>query len=165
MLVIAHPSSPVQLEQVRDLLREYTTWAFASTPGSESAPTFEGLEQELAALPGVYDEPEGRLLLATLDGRPAGCVALKRHDATSGEVKRLYVRPESRGHGVGEKLVAELIAAARAIGYRRLVLDSHHTMHRAHTIYRGAGFRDVETPADFPEELKGLAVFMEMELS
>jgi carbonic anhydrase len=164
VLTIAQAVTPSEIQSVRELLREYTDWAFATTTGSKGAPTFEGLEEELATLPGEFAPPDGRLLLATLDGQTAGCVALRRHDATRGEVKRLYVRPGFRGHNVGGRLVAELIAAARAIGYRGLVLDSHRTMTRAHELYRGAGFRTVEAPADFPVELKSIAVFMEMDL-
>ena len=165
MLTIGHAATPAQLQSVRELLREYTNWAFSSTEGSADAPTFEGLEQELATLPGEFAPPDGRLLLAMIDGQPAGCIALRRPDATSGEVKRLYVRPGFRGHNVGGRLVATLIDAARTIGYPRLVLDSHHTMTSAHALYRVAGFHVVEAPVDFPEHLKPLAVFMEMDLS
>ena len=164
-LTIDQAATAEQIQDVRDLLREYTDWAFTSTSGSKDAPTFAGLEEELAQLPGEFGPPDGRLLLAALDGRPAGCVALRRHDPTSGEVKRLYVRPGFRGHQIGERLVATLLEAARTIGYRRLVLDSHRTMTRAHEIYRNAGFRIVDAPDDFPQELKTLAVFMEMDLA
>ena len=164
MLTIGHAATPAQIESVRELLREYTDWAFSSTEGSADAPTFEGLEDELATLPGEFGPPDGRLLLAMFDGQPAGCIALRRHDGLTGEVKRLYVRPGFRGHNVGGRLVASVIDAARTIGYHRLVLDSHHTMTSAHALYRGAGFRVVEAPADFPEHLKPIAVFMEMDL-
>lgn len=163
MLQIAQAATTDELDHVRELVREYIDWVYA-TQGDLGAPTFEGLDEELASLPGEFGPPDGRLLLAMLDGRPAGCIALRRHDAASGEVKRLYVRPGARGHRIGPRLVAELIAAARAIGYRRLVLDSHHTMTRAHEVYRAAGFRDVAVPADFPDHLKPVVVFMEMTL-
>ena len=164
-LAIDQAATATQIQDVRDLLREYTDWAFTTTSGSKDAPTFAGLEEELARLPGEFAPPDGRLLLAALDGRAAGCVALRRHDAMSGEVKRLYVRPGFRGHRIGERLVATLLEAARAIGYRRLVLDSHRTMTRAHEIYRNAGFRVVDAPDDFPHDLKSVAVFMEMDLA
>ena len=125
-------------------------------------PTFDGFEEELATLPGIYAPPTGRLLLAAVDGRPAGCVALKGHDGGTGELKRLYVRPTFRGQAIGQRLVRALIAEARAAGYRRLVLDSHISMTRAHEIYLAAGFRKVATPADFPETLKPIVVFMEL---
>ena len=95
----------------------------------------------------------------------AGCIALKPHDATTAELKRLYVRPAARGRDLGRLLVTTLLDEARAVGYRRLVLDSHHTMRRAHAIYEAAGFSYVPEPDDFPEHLRGVAVFMELDLA
>ncbi len=160
---IVQVTTAAEVEAAREILREYTTWAFHDHDSS-GAPTFADLDRELAALPGRYGPPDGRLLLATVDHSTAGCIALRRHDETSGEVKRLYVRPGFRGHRIGERLVARLLEEARAIGYRRLVLDSYVTMTRAHALYRAAGFRDVPAPADFPEHLKPVVVFMEREL-
>ena len=163
MIHIAHTTTPEDIAATRTLLREYIEWALADKDG-ENAPAFEGVEEELAALPGIYGPPDGRLLLATLDGEPAGTIALRRHDPATGEVKRLYVRPALRGRNVGEMLVMRAVAAAREIGYRRLVLDSHYTMTGAHHLYHQAGFRVVPAPGDFPEHLRPLVVFMEMQL-
>jgi len=160
---IVQVSTPAEIEAAREILREYTSWAF-NDHDSSGAPTFANLEEELAGLPGKYGPPDGRLLLAFLEDKTAGCIALRRHDAISGEVKRLYVRPGFRGHRIGEQLVARLLEEARTIGHRRLVLDSYHTMTHAHALYRAAGFRDVPAPADFPEHLKRIVVFMEMPL-
>jgi GNAT superfamily N-acetyltransferase len=162
MLAISQVSTPSEIQNVQGLLREYTAWAFTLTAGSDQAPTFHGLEQELATLPGIYAPPSGCLLLAMQDGQPAGCIALKRHDVTTGELKRLYVRPAFRGRNIGRQLVAALIAEARKFGYQRLILDSHISMTKAHEIYMAAGFRKVNTPSDFPEALKPIAVFMEL---
>jgi carbonic anhydrase len=96
------------------------------------------------------------------DGRPAGCVALKPHDPTTGELKRLYVRSDYRGKNLGRLLVMALIDAARKFGYRRVILDSHVSMTKAHEIYRAAGFRDVNGPEDFPEAFRPVVVFMEL---
>ena len=160
---IVQVTTPPEIEAAREILREYTTWAFHDHDSS-GAPTFANLEAELATLPGKYGPPDGRLLLAAVDGKTAGCIALRRQDADSGEVKRLYVRPDFRGHRIGERLVARLLEEARTIGYRRLVLDSYHTMTRAHALYRDAGFRDVPAPVDFPAHLKPIVVFMEKDL-
>ena len=162
MLAISQVSTPSEIQNVQELLREYTAWAFTLTAGSDQAPTFHGLEQELATLPGIYAPPTGCLLLAMQDGQSAGCIALKGHDATTGELKRLYVRPAFRGKNIGRQLVAALIAEARKFGYQRLILDSHISMTKAHEIYMAAGFRKVNTPSDFPEALKPIAVFMEL---
>jgi putative acetyltransferase len=161
---VLEATTPAQLEAVRELMREYIAWTMTFFGNPESAPTFHNIEPELQELPGVYAPPRGRLLLATHDGKPAGCVALKPVNETTSELKRLYVRPDFRGLRIGNQLVASLMDEARREGYTKMVLDSHRTMTAAHHIYRAAGFVDVETPADFPEELKPMVVFMEREL-
>ncbi len=142
---------------------EFTTWAKSLDP-DEAPPTFDSLEHELATLPGIYGPPTGAFLLARDDDRPVGCVAFKSLGAGSVELKRMYVRPDQRGKGTGQRLVSDLIAKARALNTRRIVLDSFHTMTSAHNIYRGLGFRDVPAPANFPASLLGKVVFMEMTL-
>ena len=159
MLTISQVSAPSEIQGVQELLREYTAWVFTLHPDSEQA---RELEQELAALPGIYAPPTGCLLLAVQDGQPAGCIALKGHDATSGELKRLYVRPAFRGRKIGRQLVAALIEEARKLGYRRLFLDTHISMTKAHKLYTAAGFRKIDTPGDYPEAFRPVAVFMEM---
>jgi carbonic anhydrase len=163
--VITQAATETQLDAVRELMREYTAWAFTLLEDSDKAPTFQGLDAELAALPGAYAPPAGRLLLATADGKPAGCVCFKGHDASTCELKRLYVRPTMRGLNLGWRLVSTLIEEARRSGYRRMVLDSHMAMKKAHELYRAAGFRDVAAPPDFPEHLKPIVVFMELDLA
>lgn len=164
MITIAQANEPDRVQAVRDLMREYTSWALTIEDASDEAPTFQGLEAELATLPGIYQPPAGSLLIATCDSEPAGCVALKRVDATTSELKRMYVRPQFRGKRIGQRLVSVLVAGARALGYERIVLDSHATMTNAHAIYSDVGFRYVDAPVDFPEALKPVVVFMEMYL-
>jgi carbonic anhydrase len=164
VLTITEATTPEQIDVTRQLVREYTDWAFAMTDESFSAPAFAGLERELAHLPGAFAPPDGRLLLAEIDGHAIGCIALRRFDETTGEVKRLYVRPGHRGQHVGERLVRALISAAREAGYQRLVLDSHAMMTHAHALYRAAGFRDMAPPSSLPNELRSVVLFMEMDL-
>jgi carbonic anhydrase len=154
MLSIAQASTPEDVQEIQALLREYTTWAFTLTAHADQAPTFQGLEEELATLPGIYVPPTGCLLLARRDGWAAGCIALKGHDIATGELKRLYVRSGFRGAKIGWQLVTALISEARKLGYQRLLLNSHISMTVAHAIYEAAGFRQVDTPSDFPEALK-----------
>lgn len=165
VLTIEQARAPGDIRDVRELLREYTQWSFATTEGSSDAPTFEGFEDELKTLPGIYAPPTGALLLARYDGEAAGCVALKGHDGGVSELKRMYVRPTFRGKKIGEALVSALIAEARRLGYRHLRLDSHATMTAAHALYERAGFRRVAAPRDFPDELVPIVVFMEMDLA
>ncbi|MGZ4388136.1 MAG: GNAT family N-acetyltransferase, partial [Gaiellaceae bacterium] len=120
---------------VRVLLEEYA----ASLPFDLG---FQGFADELAGLPGAYAPPRRRLLLALAGGAPAGCVALRPVDARTAELKRLYVRPGTRGTGTGRRLTEAAVAAARAAGYERVVLDTVPGMEAAQALYRSLGFTD-----------------------
>lgn len=124
---------------------------------------FQSFDEELAGLPGDYAPPSGRLLLAEVDGKPAGCVALH---ALAGdglcEMKRLYVRPDSRGHQLGRRLVNEVVLAARAIGYTKMRLDTvEPVMRHAVALYREFGFREI---APYRENPIAGTLYMELEL-
>jgi ribosomal protein S18 acetylase RimI-like enzyme len=104
---------------------------------------FQNFEHELAALPGKYAPPQGRILLAEAEGRALGIIALRPLDARSCEMKRLYVRPEARGRGLGERLARAIIAEAEKIGYAVMRLDTHESMLAAMGLYRALGFRGI----------------------
>jgi putative acetyltransferase len=104
---------------------------------------FQNFEQELAELPGKYAPPQGRILLAEAEGRVLGVIALRPLDARSCEMKRLYVRPEARGHRLGERLARAIITEAEKIGYAVMRLDTHESMLAAIGLYRALGFRDI----------------------
>ena len=164
MILIQQVKLPKEIEEVKELIREFTAWALPLTEHIEDVPTFNNLEDELAGLPGEFAPPYGRLLLATSNGKAAGCIALKQHSATAGELKRFYVRPEFRGQGVGWRLVDALINEARMGRYKKIVLDSHQTMTKAHEIYGVFGFQKVSAPEGFPPKLAEEVVFMELDL-
>jgi GNAT superfamily N-acetyltransferase len=145
---IHQASAPDDVARARDLFREYAHWLKVDL-------CFQGFERELAELPGDYAPPDGRLLLAWHHERPVGCIALRRLDATTGEVKRLYVRPEARGRRTGWRLVEQVVAAAREIGYRRLVLDTLPQMAEARSLYRSFGFSEI--PAYCANPLPGVS--------
>lgn len=142
------------LEVARALFREYAAALSFSL-------CFQGFDAELAGLPGDYAPPRGRLLIASVDGAPAGCVALHPFGAGC-EMKRLYVRPAFRGHGVGHSLAARVIAEARALGYPRMLLDTiADEMAAAVALYRALGFREISPYRDNP--IPG-ALYMELPL-
>ena len=129
-----HP--PPEIEIARSLFTEY--WgSFGFTP------CFQHFGEEVAALPGAYSPPNGRLGIAYVNGAPAGCIALRRFDATRCEAKRLYVRSQYRGSGIGYSLMAWLIAEARSAGYVQLLGDTMPVMNTALRLYERMGFERV----------------------
>ena len=101
-------------------------------------------EQDAAALLATYGRPDGGLFLARLpDGTPCGCVALRRFDRESCELKRLYVSPQGRGLGLGRALMETAITRARELDYRQVKLDSVPEMTTALGLYRRLGFRPI----------------------
>jgi putative acetyltransferase len=134
--VVVSAAEETDLPAIRQLLQEYA--------GSLDFPLdFQDFERELAELPGAYAPPHGSLLLARIDGRPAGCVALRRLDDDVCEMKRLYIRPGHRGLGLGRLLAAAIVDDARAHGYRAMRLDTTPTMAAAQALYTELGFRDI----------------------
>jgi ribosomal protein S18 acetylase RimI-like enzyme len=117
---------------------------------------FQDFGRELAELPGEYAPPAGRLLLA-LGPKPAGCVGLRPFEPRVCEMKRLYVRPEFRGTGLGRELAEAIVAAGRDAGYERMRLDTLPTMASARGLYRSLGFVEIE--AYRPNPIHGTTYF------
>lgn len=132
--------SPARTDQdvaaVARLFREY-----AESIGVDLE--YQGFSAELAGLPGVYAPPSGDLLLARVDGEAAGCVALRALDQSTLEMKRLYVRPATRGAGLGKRLVESAVSVARRGGYTELRLDTLSNMEAAQRLYQAFGFVEI----------------------
>ena len=154
-LTIAPAKTPAQIAQARELFLEY-----ANSLGFSLC--FQNFDKELAELPGDYEPPDGRLLLALYEEELAGCVALHKLDGEICEMKLLYLRPKFRGKGLGRALAEEVISEARQIGYKRMRLDTvEPVMKDAVAMYRRLGFREI-TPYR-PNPMHG-TLYMELEL-
>lgn len=153
-LEVEEVAGPEGVAQVRDLFREYGASIGVSLD-------FQDFDHELRSLPGEYASPRGALLLARVDTARAGCAGLRPLAATIAELKRLYVRPEFRGRGVGRRLTEEAIRLARSLRYDHLRLDTLPTMAAAIALYRSMGFVDI--PAYRYNPVPG-AVFLELRL-
>ena len=144
---------PEHIEQARSLFLEY-----GGSLGFSLC--FQSFDAELKNLPGAYAPPSGRLLLARCAGHAAGCIALRKLEAGICEIKRLYVRPDDRGLGLGRMLVERLIAEARSIGYERMRLDTiASAMKDAIALYRRLGFVEIAPYSSIPIES---ALWMEL---
>ena len=135
-MILQLVTSEPLVSQAREIFREYQL-----ALGIDLC--FQDFEQELAALPGKYAPPQGRLYLAFIDEMLAGCIALRSFQEGLCEMKRLYVRPQFRGQNLGLLLATEIIAEARKIGYRQMVLDTLETMTAAQRLYRSLGFQEI----------------------
>jgi len=124
------------LADVRQLFQEYAEWVAIDL-------SFQDFDREMSSLPGDYVAPTGTLLLALVDGAPAGCVAIRAIDATRCEMKRLHVRRAFQGMGCGRQLAERAIAWARGAGYQSMLLDTLPSMARAQRLYEELGFVDV----------------------
>src|SRR5262245_19863982 len=104
---------------------------------------FQDFDHELANLPGDYTPPDGLLLIARIDGSTAGCIALRKLEEGTCEMKRLFVRPQFRGLKVSRALAEALIAKARMLGYARMRLDTLPSMKSAQALYQSMGFNEI----------------------
>ena len=105
---------------------------------------YQGNDAEFVNLPGKYAAPKGCVLLAEQDSEIEGCIALREVNTTICEMKRLYVRPSARGNNVGHKLVQQLIAEARGVGYCEMRLDVQEKSVSARRLYAAFGFVPAE---------------------
>ena len=162
------PTSRTELDQVRDLMRGFVAWhRERHTQDRDLIDEYfddADWEEELASLPGKYAPPGGALLLATVDGAPAGCVALRDLGEGICEMKRMFVWPGLQGKGVGRALGEAILGEARALGYRTMRLDTSFRQQEALALYRRLGFHDIEPYYDLPEPLRDWLVFMERPL-
>ena len=144
------------MQQARALFKDYAAWLDLDL-------CFQNFAKELAELPGEYVPPDGCLLLAFNNAKSAGCVALRRIDQRTCEMKRLFVREQFRGQGLGRTLIEAIIKEANRIGYDRMRLDTlPPKMDKAIALYIELGFKEIEPYYNNP--VPG-AMFMELNLN
>jgi ribosomal protein S18 acetylase RimI-like enzyme len=125
--------APEELNEVKQIFIEYAEFLQVDL-------CFQNFEQELRTLHKVYNPPQGCIILAKEDEEVLGCIALKPIGEGVCEMKRLYVKPQTRGMGLGRKLVTELIRFAKESGYKTMKLDTLTTLESAIKLYQSMGF-------------------------
>lgn len=154
-VIIRPATDTVSITAIRTLFLEY-----AATLGVDLA--YQNFQGEVDALPGEYIAPRGCLYLALHGDTAVACVGIRPFDADICEMKRLYVRPEARGTGIGRTLAIRAIDFARTAGYRAMRLDTLPSMRGAHALYAALGFQPIP-PYRFSPVAGNL--FMELVLS
>ena len=139
-------------EQIVDLFTEYTQMLVEVEPSFAGYLEQQNYQHEIEDLPDKYGPPDGVLHLILADGKPAGCIGLRKLDETRCEMKRLYVRPEYRRHQLGDQLVQRILQDARNLGYKEMLLDTLPQLDRAIRLYQRHGFEFVSCYNDSPVE-------------
>ncbi|NIO03850.1 MAG: GNAT family N-acetyltransferase [Proteobacteria bacterium] len=152
---IIRAQTPTQIEEVRRLFREYEDFLGVDL-------CFQGFEEELAGLPGKYAPPDGAILIATDGHEVAGCVALRKLEAKVCEMKRLFVRSQYKGQGLGRILAERIIDEASQLGYSFMWLDTFARLKEAMRLYESLGFK--RRKAYYQNPLPGV-VYLELELN
>lgn len=129
-------STSAEMESIRQLFLAYVQ-------SLETDLAFQHFQEELVSLPGKYAPPKGALFLALVEGKAAGCIALRPMEDKICEMKRLYVDPEYRHLGLGKQLVEKIIDAGQKLGYSTMRLDTLTSMTAALALYRSQGFREI----------------------
>jgi ribosomal protein S18 acetylase RimI-like enzyme len=148
-------SEPPDFAAARELFREYAAQLDIDL-------CFQGFDAELDQLASMYAPPSGCLILAQGGAGPIGCGAIRRFQGDACEMKRLYLRPQARGLGVGRALAELLVSRAKALGYTRMYLDTLVDMRPARKLYSSLGFR--QTAPYYVNPLRDV-VYMELDLS
>lgn len=148
-------------DEVRALVKEYTEAIMSQGDDVRRCLSVQHLDDELADMNRKYALPYGRIYLALVDGRAAGCAVLFPNGNDSCEIKRLYVRPEFRGRHISRALAEKINEEAGKIGYRYMRLDTFPSMTAAIKLYESLGFYTIERYNENPAES---AIFMQKDL-
>ena len=160
---VIEPVGREQLDEFRALLREWFDY-LVHERGIDMG--YQSIDAELAGLPGAFGPPQGGAWLA-LDahGAAVGCIALRATpEQDVCELKRLYVKPERRGSGIGRQLTVRAIDEARARGYRLMRLDTGTFLDASRALYASLGFVERQAYYDVPPDVLRVTVFMELPL-
>lgn len=146
---------------IEKLFSEYTDMLTENDPAMAEYLSLQHYDAEIADLEAKYGRPKGRLYLALINGEAAGCIGLRQLQDGVCEMKRLYVRPAFRGHGLAKLLTRQVLTDAKEIGYHTMLLDTLPFLQQAIALYKDLGFCETECYNDSPVKT---TIFMKKEL-
>lgn len=132
-------------KEIKDLIQEYVD-------ALQRDLSFQALDEELKDLSNKYGGEHGRLLAAIMNNEVVGCVAYQKVNARQCEMKRLYVKPAYRKHGIAQQLLSKILSLAKQDGYEEMVLDTIPPLKAAITLYKKFNFQEIEPYYDNPME-------------
>lgn len=149
-------------KEIEMLFSKYTQMLVQGDAAFAKYLEIQNYDEELEHLEIKYGLPDGRLYLAYCGEKPAGCIGLRKIDEQRCEMKRLYVRPEFRGKSIGRRLIEQIIADAKEIGYSCMLLDTLPFLQSALYLYREYGFYEIESYNDSP---MNTSIYMRLDLA
>jgi len=157
--------------EIRVLFSEYIHWVIAEMNrhwnlGLSAADTEAYVDNDIQTLDRLLP-PNGRFYLAQIGTEFVGVGSLKRLNETTGEIKRMFVRPQFRGQSIGKRILDQLLADARTLHYDTVYLDSPTFSENAHRLYQSRGFYTIDDPYpgnENPAENTYMVKFMRLDL-
>ena len=169
VITISDVENEQDVDAIRNLMQGYLVWHgkryHEYRDHLDKYFDYEGYQREMDQLPGDYAPPKGRLLIARRGKEVLGCVALRGLEDNIAEMKRLFVKSEAQGLGVGKRLAKSVMRIARELGYATMRLDTGPLQTEAVSMYQTLGFKFIEPYYDLPNELGELLVFMQCDLA
>lgn len=149
-------------DKIKNLFLEYTKMLVENDVSFAEYLELQNYDAELEHLTDKYGLPKGRLFIAMLDNKVAGCIGLRYINDDCCEMKRLYVKPEYRGNKIANELVEQIIHSAKEIGYKYMVLDTLPFLTSAIHLYKRFGFYEIPAYNNSPVSN---TVFMRLDLN
>ncbi|EKQ56068.1 MULTISPECIES: GNAT family N-acetyltransferase [unclassified Clostridium] len=148
-------------KEIKELFFEYTEMLVKNNPNVAKYLKLQNYDSEVEHLTDKYGLPEGRLYIVKVENQVAGCIGLRKINDENCEVKRLYVRPEFRGHKLAIKLIERIIDDAKSIGYKSMLLDTLPFLEEAIHLYKKLGFYEIESYNNNPMDT---LIYMKLDL-
>src|SRR5687768_3700006 len=128
--------TPQEFEEGRSLFEQYALFIGIDL-------SFQNFADELNTIDKQYNKPGGTLLIAYDESKAVGCVALRKWDSETAELKRMFVMQAYQGHKIGQRLLQQILDIAQELNYKKVRLDTLSTMKQALTLYRLYGFYEI----------------------